>query len=363
MIRAIDLARRLCPGAHPTYLTAFEAADGELAAAGITTPIRLAHFLAQCFHETGGLTVLVENLHYTTAARLKEVWPTRYPGTKAYLRNPLGLGVFVYGGRMGNRPAPADDGYRYRGRGSMQMTGLDAYRRYSARLGADFVGNPDLAIDPRFVLATALAEWADGQCNEKADRNAIVEISIKINGGRNGLKDRIAWFDRIWPLVGEGASWQAAGPDPDVASVQEQLARAGFDLVVDGRKGPKTVEAIRAFQASAKIPVTGIADPVTRAALGARLAELDAPKPVLPASADKPAIENATELGGGLTVGGGTADQVLNQAQQVSGIAAYVPALKYVAAALIVVGVCLVLYGIGSAWWRKRQAEKRGAPA
>lgn len=363
MIRAIDLARRLCPGAHPTYLTAFEAADGELAAAGITTPIRLAHFLAQCFHETGGLTVLVENMRYTTPAALQRAWKSRYPATKAYLRKPVELAIFVYGGRMGNAPAPSDDGYRYRGRGILQTTGRAAYRKYGQRCGVDFEGNPDLVIDPLHMLKPALAEWTDGRCNEKADRNAIVEITFKINGGDNGLKDRIGWFDQIWRIVGQGASWEAAASDPDIAGVQEQLNRAGFDLVVDGRKGPKTVEAIRAFQASAKIPVTGIADPVTRAALGARLAELDAPKPVLPASADKPAIENATELGGGLTVGGGTADQVLNQAQQVSGIAAYVPALKYVAAALIVVGVCLVLYGIGSAWWRKRQAEKRGAPA
>lgn len=362
-MRPIEIVRKLCPDAHPRYLAAFEAADAELVAAGITTPIRLAHFLAQVLHETGGLTVLVENLRYVTPAALKRAWPSRYPATLAYLRKPVELGIFCYGGRMGNRPAPADDGYRYRGRGGTQMTGLDAYRRYGARLGVDFAGNPDLAIEPRYVLATALAEWSDGNLNDKADRNAIVEITQRINGGKNGLKDRIAWFDRVWPLVGEGASWQAAGPDPDVAGVQEQLNRAGFPLVVDGRKGPETVKAIRAFQAAAKIPVTGIADAVTRAALGARLVELEAGKASLPPSAEKPAIDGATELGGGLTVGGGTADQVLNQATQIQEIAAYVPALKYVAAALIVVGVCLVLYGIGSAWWRKRQAERRGAPA
>ncbi|HND52445.1 MAG TPA: peptidoglycan-binding protein [Pirellulaceae bacterium] len=364
-MRAVEIVRALCPRANARYVEAFERADGEIAAAGITTPLRMAHFMAQVCHETGGLTILVENLHYTTAGRLKEVWPTRYPGTKAYLRDPVGLGICVYGGRMGNRPAPADDGYRYRGRGPMQMTGLDAYRRYGARLGVDFVGNPDLATDARYLLAPALAEWTDGNCNEKADRNAIVEITQKINGGKNGLKDRIAWFDRIWKLIGEGVSWEAAGPDPEIATLQSNLVAAGFPLVVDGRKGPETVKAIRAFQASAGVPVTGIADQVTRAALSQRLAAEAEPRPEKPASADPPTLlqAQAKKLGAGFTVGGGTADQVLNQAQQVSAFATYVPILKYAAAALIVLGVGLVLYGLASDWLRKRRADQRGAPA
>jgi hypothetical protein len=96
-MRAVDVVKKLCPRANSAYIAAFEAGDGQLADAGITTPTRLAHFLAQVMHETGGLTVLRENMNYT-ASRIRQVWPSR-PNAVQYAGNPEGLANSVYGGK------------------------------------------------------------------------------------------------------------------------------------------------------------------------------------------------------------------------------------------------------------------------
>ena len=104
-MRAVDVVKKLCPRANAAYIAAFEAGDGQMSDAGITTPTRLAHFLAQVMHETGGLTVLRENMNYT-ASRVRQVWPSR-PNAVQFAGDPEGLANSVYGGRMGNT-SPGD---------------------------------------------------------------------------------------------------------------------------------------------------------------------------------------------------------------------------------------------------------------
>lgn len=192
----------LAPNARSSYREAFARADSVLAAYGINdTSLRLAHFMAQALHETGGLTVLVENMNYS-ARRMTQVWPNRFPAetdAQPYAHNPEKLANKVYGGRMGNdQPG---DGWKYIGRGIIQCTGKESYVKFGTLLGIDLEGNPGLAIDPRYSLKIACEEWREKGCNALADRDNITGITQRINGGQTGIADRKDWLlkcKRVW---------------------------------------------------------------------------------------------------------------------------------------------------------------------
>lgn len=184
------LIRSVAPRAHFVYREAFARAV-ELPA----TPLRLAHFLAQCCHETGGLTILRESLNYTSAERLVAVWPSRFPTTAAaapYVRNPEGLANRVYAGRMGN--TQPGDGWRFIGRGLLQITGRDAYREIGERIGVNLEANPELACLESHALSVALAVWQWKGCDIHADADDIAKVTRAINGGQIGLRDRKEWL-------------------------------------------------------------------------------------------------------------------------------------------------------------------------
>jgi putative chitinase len=183
----------LAPRASLVYLHAFAGDLLEVTPLS-TRPLRLAHFLAQVCHETGGLRVLVENLNYS-AKRLTEVWPSRFPtlaAAAAFAHDPRALANKVYGGRMGN--VEPDDGWKYRGRGLLQITGRDHYARNGRELGIPLEEQPDLAITPEHALAVALETWRASGCDEPADHDDIVGVTRRINGGLIGLSDRRAWL-------------------------------------------------------------------------------------------------------------------------------------------------------------------------
>jgi putative chitinase len=198
----LEQLARLAPRMQPRYRAAFVAGQAVLDRWGISaTPQRVAHFLAQVMHESQALTVEYENLDYS-AARLAAVWPGRFRPTgplnpAAYAHNPRKLANLVYGRRMGN--TGADDGYVYRGRGLLQLTGKDSYARAtravraSLAASADFVARPDAVLDPRWCLHVAAATWEDKGCNELADQGDIGELTRRINGADNGLAERDAW--------------------------------------------------------------------------------------------------------------------------------------------------------------------------
>jgi putative chitinase len=214
----IEQLVRLAPQMRPGYREAFCAGQGVLDRWGISaSPARVAHFLAQVLHESQALTVEYENLSYS-ARRLVEVWPTRFRprgplDPAAYARNPRQLANLVYGGRMGNRSP--DDGYAYRGRGLLQLTGRASYERVTAMLRAalvpslavplpalpDFVARPDAVLDPQWCLEVAAAMWCDKGCNELADGNLLDELTRRINGAVTGLAERGEWCrctGKIW---------------------------------------------------------------------------------------------------------------------------------------------------------------------
>ena len=225
MSRAIDIVRRVAPHALSNYIAAFEQGDALLQAHGITTPRRLAHFLAQVMHESGGLTIEWENLNYTTAERLMEIFGQgRHSAAVAWsevgglLRNPPALAERVYG--LGN-PKKArvlgntqpGDGYRYRGGGILQTTGRENYRRMGEKCGVDFEGHPELVVSAEHALKSALAEWSEGNLNLQAERDDIETITRKINGGLNGLADRRAWLAKLKPLIAS-VEFVASPPPP-----------------------------------------------------------------------------------------------------------------------------------------------------
>lgn len=198
----LEQLARLAPRMQPRYRETFRTGQAVLDHWGISaSPQRVAHFLAQVLHESQALTVEYENLDYS-AARLVAVWPSRFGpgaslGAAAYAHNPRKLANLVYGKRMGN--SAADDGYTYRGRGLLQLTGKDSYARATRAVRAsvagspDFVAHPDAVLDPRWCLHVAAATWEDKGCNELADQGDLSELTRRINGADNGLAERDAW--------------------------------------------------------------------------------------------------------------------------------------------------------------------------
>ncbi|MDH4097681.1 MAG: hypothetical protein OEU87_05125 [Nitrospira sp.] len=206
----LDQILHLAPNARSSYRDAFQNAQAVLDRAGISdTPLRIAHFMAQVLHESMGLMIQSENLNYS-ADRLPKVWPSRFKPTgpldpNAYAHNPQKLANEVYGGRMGN--TNPDDGFTYRGRGLLQLTGKDSYREATTRLRAsspdapDLVANPDEVISSSWCVAIAAAEWTARGCNTFADQDDVTKVTRAINGGTIGLSDRKEWLKRtkaVW---------------------------------------------------------------------------------------------------------------------------------------------------------------------
>jgi len=160
---------------------------------GISTLRQQAAFIGQCGHECGNFRILEENLNYR-AATLMKLWPKRFP-TQAvadqYAGNPKKIANMVYASRMGNRDEASGDGYRFRGRGCIQLTGHANYYHAGQAVGVDFVKEPDLVATPKYAAMTAGWFWSTHDCNRLAEAGDWTGLTKKINGGTIGLQDRI----------------------------------------------------------------------------------------------------------------------------------------------------------------------------
>jgi putative chitinase len=175
---------------------------------GIDTAQRIAGFLSQCAHESGGFERLQENLNYS-ADGMAGIWPKRFavlgPDKKpikkdgknqpnkfalALHRKPEMIANVVYSNRMGNGPIESGEGWKFRGRGLKQLTGKDNHRACSEGLGVDLVENPDLLLDPVYAARSAAWFWATNKCNSFADSGDIEGLTKRINGGLIGIDDR-----------------------------------------------------------------------------------------------------------------------------------------------------------------------------
>ena len=239
MERAVKIVRAIFPGAKAEYVAAFEAGDARLAAAGVTTPLRLAHLLAQCGAESGGLKVTRESLMYTTEARLQKIFNNMslskplMPGeVRMLLRQEKDLGERFYGialpsdlyerkgingginpgntrkarGLGNDRPG---DGFLFRGNGLLQTTGGKAHKEAGDQVRVDFFNHPELVTAAEHALKPVLFEWTGSRCNGFADDDNLLKISRAINLGNpnsrstpNGMDDRKLYLKKAKRALG-----------------------------------------------------------------------------------------------------------------------------------------------------------------
>ena len=168
----------------------------------INSPRRKAAFIGQCAHESGNFKTLEENLHYK-AESLMKVWPSRFPDidtANKFANNPEKIANKVYSGRMGN--TEDGDGWKYHGRGLIQLTGKENYERCGLAIGIDLLSDPNLLLDPRYATLSAGWFWNKHGLNELADAQEHGIITKRINGGTLGLDDRILKTTKALSVLG-----------------------------------------------------------------------------------------------------------------------------------------------------------------
>lgn len=167
----------------------------------INTTLRLSHFLSQCQHESGNFSIVNENLNYS-AARLGQVFPSYFKNkdVNQYGGHPDKIASLVYGSRMGNGSEATGDGYKFRGRGYIQLTGKENYTLFTQSIGEDCVSTPDL-VSTKYPLASAAWFFSKNGLNLIADKGAtddiVTQITKRVNGGTIGLEDRIKHFNEL----------------------------------------------------------------------------------------------------------------------------------------------------------------------
>lgn len=215
---------------------------------GVNNYLRTVHFVAQCAHESAYFNTMEE---YASGA--------------------------AYEGRADLGNTQRGDGKRYKGRGYIQITGRSNYRRYGKIIGYDLENNPELAEDTEISVLISLAYWQKNGLNDFADADNIKTITKRINGGYNGLQDRINYTNKAKAQF-KAASFNTNEVDdgddetfvdltigsrgPNVKKFQESLVKYGYKVDVDGAFGPNTQNKVKELQGDLDMPVTGIVDAV-----------------------------------------------------------------------------------------------------
>ncbi len=171
----------------------------------ITNNLRLAHFLSQCGHESGNFKAVSENLNYS-ADGLKKIFGKYFPGNlnESYARQPEKIASRVYASRMGNGDEASKEGFKFRGRGYIQLTGKANYTNFTKFIGEDCVSNPDL-VATKYPLASAAFFFDSNKlwsiCDKGADDATVTAVTKRVNGGTIGLPDRIKHFKEYYNLL------------------------------------------------------------------------------------------------------------------------------------------------------------------
>ena len=173
---------------------------------GINTPLRLAHFLAQCGHESGGFRATQENLNYSAKGLMgifKKYFPTAALAA-SYERKPEKIANRVYASRMGNGAEASGDGYKFRGRGYIQLTGKENYTAFGKAINENILANPDV-VSSKYALLSAAWFFSKNGLHKMADEGAsdqvVTKITKRVNGGTIGLPDRIKHFKEYYKLL------------------------------------------------------------------------------------------------------------------------------------------------------------------
>jgi putative chitinase len=239
---------------------------------GLTSDLLIAHAMAQFSHECGEGTAVVVNLNYS-AQGLMNTWPSRFDAAKAaaFARNPEKIANEVYRGRNGNDPNSPDDGWNFRGRGAIQVTGRGNYDKLGKKIELDLIDKPELIISPEHFLECAVGMFVILGCLPFAAHDDVSGVTYHVNGGYKGLAERTAWLARWKAALNlRNADLPPHGP----AWVQQSLNKLGTEplLTVDGSFGPITTSAIRAFQRTHGLDADGKLGPLTIAAIEKALA-------------------------------------------------------------------------------------------
>ena len=172
----------------------------------ITNHLRLSHFLSQCAHESGSFKFLTENLNYSGDGLLK-IFPKYFKDkatADAYARKPEKIGSRVYANRMGNGDEASGDGFKFRGRGYIQLTGKDNYKQFGAFVGEDLVANPDL-VATKYPLTSAAFFFDKNKlwdiCDKGDTPEVVTLVTKRVNGGTHGLEDRLSKFNTFNTLL------------------------------------------------------------------------------------------------------------------------------------------------------------------
>ena len=265
------------------YVLAFLASDAVLKENGINTSLRLAHFLGQGLIETGFLRYAEENLNYSAEA-LGRVWPSHFPTLEIrseYARKPEKIANRAYANRMGNGDEASGDGWKYRGRGFIQLTGRNNYERYAEASGVDIVNNPDLlSKDLKASIAVAAAFFRVNNLLTFADADNASAVSRGVNRGNpnsskaaHGEDDRILWTKEALKLFQNPVDVKPpldggvleVGDRGDLVEEYQGLL-VGLDYAtggVDGIYGTGTKRMVVAFQQEHDLPITGKIDRTT----------------------------------------------------------------------------------------------------
>lgn len=271
----VTLLRRMWPRAPQALVDAVaERSAAVFTKHGLTTPLRVTHFMAQISHESDGGTITEENMNYT-APRMCQVWPTRFASVAAaepYAHNPRKLADNVYNGRMGNKPG-TDDGYNYRGRGLLQITGRESYREIGGLCGLPLEDRPELAYAPTTSLEVAATEFQKLGCLAFCDQDNINAVTRRVNGGYTGLASRKAWLARWRAALPEEAIAEPE-PEPVEPPPSPELPRGSDDIL------PPTVEHPDKTMTESKTGWAAVVGTVT--AIGTAIGQaMDSLRPIL----------------------------------------------------------------------------------
>lgn len=254
---------------HAAYIKALVAGWPEMERAQINTPLRVCHFLSQWAHETGGFTILCENMNYSIdnfcanfGNRYKKTDPIFLAKFAACRGDPEALAELAYGHKVRSDLGNSEDGdgWHYRGRGFNQITGRWNYRNTGHAIGIDLEGDPEQAEDASVSLKCAIHEWSKHKLNGFADQNFGRAIGNAINRGNPhsskeplGYTERQRWFDRAWAVLGNGAlpvpKVDLGASGPEVEATQRRLHELGYPCgACDGQFGNETGRALASFK-------------------------------------------------------------------------------------------------------------------
>lgn len=268
----LDIFEKIAAGATQTkldlYYTPIINAMQEF---GIDTDQRAVMFLSQVLTESGALSTVVENLNYSVNGLLK-TFPKYYrtvAEAEAHAKQPIKIASRVYANRMGNGDEASQDGWKYRGRGLIQITGKNNYVAFGNKIGVDLTANPSYLETPEGAARSAAWFWNVNNLNRFADKGDIEGCSRAVNGGTNGLPDRIMYYNRGMKIIGTPATpvdtsafktLTVGSTGPFVVEIQKILG-----ITADGQFGPGTQAAVKNFQTRNGLTVDGIVGPKTYA--------------------------------------------------------------------------------------------------